>query len=658
MARWRLNIKSLSPWKRIAFRAASGVFLFLVIVAATAEFTSRPKFCTTCHYMEPFYQSWQASEHNNVTCTKCHFEPGLAGTVRGKMEGLVQVANYLSSSYTRRKPWADISDASCLASGCHEGQLLSDSVRFKGVTFGHSAHLTKINDGKKLKCTSCHAQIVQGNHIVVTEETCFLCHFKPELTTDDRLNEKLSNCQGCHQRDTTSQVVDSFNHNEVVRQQIDCTRCHSRTIVGDGYVPPETCQHCHFQPADLEKYSEPDTLHKIHIVGHNVECRQCHTRIQHKLNKVSSIDELTCTNCHSKTHREQVTLFTGASPDTLKNTSNPMYEAGLDCASCHVFHGQMLGESGVKRAKPASCENCHGKGYGRLLKLWGQSATTKLKNFSEDIDEVDAAIPRSATSALALVEEARRTLHIVEVGKTVHNIRYSDELIRLGHEKLNGALKIANVSWRLPAYEVSQNVPGDCASCHSGVDVLKTSFQGETFSHDDHVAKQQLKCSKCHSNERRHGELVASRESCSSCHHRGKQTCESCHDEEQAIYSGSFLGKDAPDPMFDEELECIDCHESENGIALPAESVCLDCHDEGYDETAREWKAEVAGLIAEIRTMIRERGNVAEDASIKDIPALLDTIERNGGQGAHNFDLIQDLLEDAKTRLQSAKTGE
>jgi len=658
MKRLLAKIRRQRLWKRIIFWVSSGIFFLLVLIVATAEFTSRPKFCSTCHYMEPFYQSWQASEHHDVTCTKCHFEPGLAGTVRGKLEGLVQIANYLSRSYTRRKPWADISDASCLTSGCHEGQLLSDSVRFKGVVFGHSAHLTKISDGKQLKCTSCHAQIVQGNHIIVSEETCFLCHFKKSPETGALFNAPLANCQGCHQRDTTLAVTNEFNHNEVVRKQVACERCHSRTIVGDGFVPPETCEHCHFEQKKIEIYSQPDSLHKIHITEHKVECRQCHTRIQHKLNKVSSVDELTCTNCHSDTHREQVTLFTGAVPDTLKNTVNPMYEAGLDCASCHVFHGTTLGESQVNRAKPASCENCHGKGYAHLLELWQKTATTKLRKYARDIRRVADALPPGSPSAKAMVDEARRSLHIIEVGKTVHNVRYSDELIRRGYETLNMALESARLSWRLPKYQTSQNVPGNCASCHTGVDALDTKFNGEPFSHGKHVAVQQLACSTCHSNERRHGELVVERETCNACHHREEKNCESCHKEEQALFSGTYLGSDAPDSMFDEELGCIDCHDSNGKIVLPNATICLDCHDEGYDETARDWKTTTTQSIAQIRSLLRERKASDRDSLQAEIAPILDTIERSGGQGAHNYDLIEELLDKAKSRLLNPNTEE
>ncbi|MBK8550119.1 MAG: NapC/NirT family cytochrome c [Ignavibacteria bacterium] len=74
--------KNVRGWKR--FFLLSGIYLgtFLVLFAIAAEYTSRPSFCPTCHYMETFYQSWKTSAHNKVDCVECHFEPGLTGTIK------------------------------------------------------------------------------------------------------------------------------------------------------------------------------------------------------------------------------------------------------------------------------------------------------------------------------------------------------------------------------------------------------------------------------------------------------------------------------------------------------------------------------------------------------------------------------------------------
>ena len=90
-------------YKRFLLFTGIYIFLFLLLFAGAAEYTSRPSFCPTCHYMETFYQSWRSSAHNKVDCVECHFEPGISGTVRGKLNGLVQIVNYVSLSYKKRK---------------------------------------------------------------------------------------------------------------------------------------------------------------------------------------------------------------------------------------------------------------------------------------------------------------------------------------------------------------------------------------------------------------------------------------------------------------------------------------------------------------------------------------------------------------------------
>jgi nitrate/TMAO reductase-like tetraheme cytochrome c subunit len=105
--------KNVRGWRR--FLLFSGIYLglFLVLLAGAAEYTSRPSFCPTCHYMESFYNSWKTSAHNKVDCVECHFEPGISGTIKGKANGLVQIVNYVTMSYKKRKPWAEIPDNTC-----------------------------------------------------------------------------------------------------------------------------------------------------------------------------------------------------------------------------------------------------------------------------------------------------------------------------------------------------------------------------------------------------------------------------------------------------------------------------------------------------------------------------------------------------------------
>ena len=73
--------------KRVLFSLAGVVFV-LLLFAAAAEITSQSRFCSTCHYMKPFYQSWKTSSHGNIQCSVCHYPPGLRSFFRAKVEGL------------------------------------------------------------------------------------------------------------------------------------------------------------------------------------------------------------------------------------------------------------------------------------------------------------------------------------------------------------------------------------------------------------------------------------------------------------------------------------------------------------------------------------------------------------------------------------------
>src|SRR3972149_99108 len=86
-----------SYWQRarliaLGIIAVIGAFLLALgmLTSGAAMYTSRSQFCISCHIMEPYYVSWQESSHKDVACIKCHFPPGGAEKICGKMVGLVQ----------------------------------------------------------------------------------------------------------------------------------------------------------------------------------------------------------------------------------------------------------------------------------------------------------------------------------------------------------------------------------------------------------------------------------------------------------------------------------------------------------------------------------------------------------------------------------------
>ncbi len=664
MARFTEKLRRLKPRKKTLIGVAIGASTLLLFLVLSAEYTSRPAFCTTCHYMEPYYQSWQLSTHQEVTCVKCHFPPGVEGTIRGKMAGLVQLVNYMGRSYTRRKPWAEIEDASCLQSGCHETRLLEGKVPFQGVVFDHKAHLGELRKGKQLRCTSCHSQVVQGEHILVTETTCFLCHMKQDGDVNLVAETPLSDCKTCH--DWSAIPPDHlpdfrYDHTEVVRQDLDCMRCHNKTIVGDGFVPLDNCVSCHFEAERLDKYDDSPRLHRVHITENKIECTQCHLRIQHKIQQLSPETELDCGACHDETHKEQVFLFAGRDANGYAGTPNPMFEVGLNCASCHVFHEQLLGQAGVQKARPQSCEGCHGEGYAHLLQIWETTAETRLRQLDRAITGVERTVrgvriqPDTLQAALAYVDKAKYAMHLVQVGKAVHNLSFSDQLIRKSYENLGTASKKAGVRYTPPASIAASTVPSECANCHTGVEELSVPYRGRPFSHNVHTVGQDIECKTCHSNARQHGELVLTAQQCNSCHHRppAADNCASCHQTETAFYAGTYRGEDTPDYMFDAEIPCADCHVSNNQVRRPDAAICLDCHDDEYVAMAGQWQREVRTLAQEVRSLLDGAPAAFKRTADYDAArsALID-IEGSSAQGVHNYELTTDLLKKIKRTLQ------
>jgi trimethylamine-N-oxide reductase cytochrome c-type subunit TorC len=105
------------------------VILLVVVTVGFIEYSAQPSFCTNCHIMQPYYDSWSTSSHNNVKCISCHYAPGIKAEAMGKLQAANQVVKYVTGAYGM-KPWAEIEDAACLRSGCHteralEGQLNS-----------------------------------------------------------------------------------------------------------------------------------------------------------------------------------------------------------------------------------------------------------------------------------------------------------------------------------------------------------------------------------------------------------------------------------------------------------------------------------------------------------------------------------------------------
>ncbi len=642
--------------------------IILVAFVASLELTSTSKFCSVCHYMKPFYQSWKASSHGEIECKVCHYPPGIRNTLKAKMEGLVMVGRYWTKLYLKSKPWAEIQDESCLQKGCHDRRLLEGQVDFKKVVFDHKVHFTDLKRGKQLRCTSCHSQIVQGEHITVTEGSCFICHFKKSEHFP-----QINDCAHCHKKDQlVSEKTFRFDHTSVFDRGFKCDKCHSQIIIGDGVVPRENCFKCHFEKERLDKYDDTVLVHDNHIAKNEIECTQCHLAIQHKI--VKDLETIAdCRTCHTGSHQAQKILFTGQGGKGIDHPNpNVMFEKGLSCKGCHMFHeetGGRLVKSETSISKDKACESCHGTGFDRILKAWETSTRKKLETittvYEKAVQEVRQGRSDSRKKAESLLEEAAFNIDIVDKGKSVHNMNYAQELLTVSLNRIEEALRLTGSLYTPDRSSfMPQKTANNCLSCHAGIEEIMSPVFGLSFPHKNHLVVQNLACAACHSNVRKHGEFIGSKSTCATCHHKeAKKDCSSCHERQKVFYQGGSLAdmKIPKDIMAEADTDCTACHvNQQKQVVRPGADACVECHgEESYRKKFQDWQKSFEDLVGQLKAALAEAKKLSltevQKTQVASVESMLTVFEQDGSLGIHNYAFVEDSLTKALNKIKSLR---
>lgn len=435
--------------RRFYYAIAIVFVAFLIFSFAFLEYSMSPSFCKSCHIMKPYYDMWKKSQHKAVPCVDCHYPPGFREEIKGKFQAVSQVAKFLTGTYST-KPYAEIEDASCLRTGCHATRLLRGKVLFKkGIVFDHTPHLTQMRGGIKLRCTSCHSQIVQGSHISVTETTCFTCHFNG-LEKNPELWNTQAKCVICHEipkQDIEFEEI-TYNHQDFAGKGVVCQKCHLEVIKGEGEVPKEFCVTCHGEPERLEKYDDFAFLHKKHVTDKKVECTRCHTEIKHNVKTTVKPLDYSCDICHQKKHNGQKKLYMGVGGRGVENMPSPMFIAQVDCIGCHVERKNPNAKNGLEfrgiTLEPSEngCIYCHGEDYRGMLAEWKDSVNSELKEVKRNLNQLRPYIKRSSSRAKQLFEDAEYNAEFIEFSKGVHNVDYALALLDKSKEYLNEVKKM------------------------------------------------------------------------------------------------------------------------------------------------------------------------------------------------------------------------
>jgi nitrate/TMAO reductase-like tetraheme cytochrome c subunit len=566
--------------KVLVLLVQAAVVLSVLGVAGTVgflEYSAQPGFCNNCHNMEPYYQSWLDSSHNMVPCIKCHYAPGIKAEAMGKVQAANQVVKYVTRTFAE-KPWAEIEDAACTREGCHLEQRLG-VVSYLGVRFDHRHHLGELQRGKDLRCTSCHSQIVQGEHLNVTPSSCALCHFK-----DRPEGQPLGGCLGCHPSPPNLEYEGvPIDHQQILRDLVSCAKCHSDVAVGDGAAEEQRCWTCHNLPDRIEQFGNPTVLHEVHIAEHNVECQQCHTEIQHKVVALEETLELDCSNCHRGAHAAQRSLVSGSGGHGVEGTPSTMFLARVSCESCHALPEELPGHDGVSQAGEATCLSCHGTAFAGILPEWEAEFERRVSAVASGVTRIRQAIgDRPGTRADSLLRAAEENVALVQVGRGAHNVRFADDLLRAGLALAQDAARAGGVDPGLASVQLGAPVgQGECATCHYGEGARGDVYwQGRRLPHRRHTVNAGMTCTTCHTPfSQDHGGLrIESTDTCDSCHHvsNSPEACRFCHTppgaDTVAYGSGSFIHE----PHLKVGFTCELCHQAPT-LSVPEES-CAQCH--------------------------------------------------------------------------------
>ena len=580
---------SVSRWgKTIVVALAILVPSAVVFGFLSIQVTSQPRFCGSCHYMSPYYESWKTSSHKEVLCVECHIPPGIPSEIRKKYEALAMVARYFTGTYSTN-PWAEVDDQSCLRSGCHIKRVSLGKELYRGVLFDHQPHLTELRREKRLRCTSCHSQIVQGSHIAVTASTCFLCHFK-----NNALNQGTARCTVCHEipDKTITTAGLNFDHGDVKRLGMNCTLCHEGVVKGDGEVLPERCYTCHNDAERLGRFAETEFLHRTHVTEHKVECLNCHTEIAHKIPAREEALAAECKSCHTPTagHSEVRDFYRGISGKNVQPRPAAMYLAGVRCEACHNTPGTEFG-----RASEVSCMSCHGPKALAVYRGWKASLSRRIEVVKAELKDSKRRLEGKQDGAQGkLIKDAEHNLSLVENARPVHNPGYALDLLDNAYRAslaVAGDGKTARPGWLQAPYE------SECLQCHFGIEYLTRSVFGREFPHDKHVVSGRLRCAVCHEGRDQHGVTkITTGQDCERCHSRITKPMANLPAEECLACHTADIGKVSEKVRFPHDkhiesgVECALCHVgvdqtahrafAKSATALPKleHATCVTCH--------------------------------------------------------------------------------
>lgn len=647
-------LKVTDPKKLLLVIIGSGL-LGILLFFAFLQYTKQPSFCTSCHFMQPYYDSWKSSTHyGKAVCVDCHYHIGFKREWAQRFRNSIQVVKAVTDNYPPKPPKPDIDDKACMRPECHASKKKPEKVNYKGVIFDHQVHYGQPKRGITLHCNSCHTQMFRDKHMSIEENVCFLCHFKGVPAGD--LTAKCTICHTPPKKVVTWQGK-TFDHEDFLKQGIACTRCHFDITEGTGKVAPERCWQCHNVEEYIERTSDHDFMMGKHVTQRHIDCFACHEIVKHKFRKGVVAASLECSNCHAGHHNYQQLMFSGKGGKGVEDLPDPMFKTGLNCTACHK--GKPTGGE-FPRADVANCNNCHGQGYDKQARMWQESTKADLEKVRTAIEYADTIFSgkekgRDYGRARALFNEALENYQFVVNDRSngIHNPLYANRLLAKAVKDLDEAVRLMGGASRRVSVVLPDN---ECATrCHRGMRADKVYQRKEGgFLHAPHFTKG-FPCEKCHV-AGRHG-LPGVKADCKSCHHDRKVVgqqppCQGCHPAQNSMVRGTGGAGIKDNPGLMPKQTCLSCHFKEGENVRPTSAACGSCHPATHVAMMPKWQDTVRKAIARIQPFEKaaneaaQKGRLNEEAAeeVRKASQNMNFVLTDKTMGVHNVAYTDQLL--------------
>jgi trimethylamine-N-oxide reductase cytochrome c-type subunit TorC len=271
-----------------------------------------PKFCVSCHLMQPAFNAWAASVHEEINCHDCHH---LA--VSEMNELLISFVFKRPEKVPERHGKIIVPWKFCVR--CH-WQRDEDYPQAHNISDSriHSKHYFT----ERIECSECHGYIV--HKFAPEERFCLRCHEGTEVHGTGM--EELA-CLNCHTDRTDNLRPD--------REK--CLFCHGGDDTREKLIAEGTVDVRFFQPGEgvIERAVKIDVPKGAPMRFFCYECHKPHEEVRP--------DWGNCLDCHRNI------------PDAGRHNLH-INVMGMECKQCHRPHVWTVTEKQARR----DCTTCHG----------------------------------------------------------------------------------------------------------------------------------------------------------------------------------------------------------------------------------------------------------------------------------------------------------